>query len=172
MTLPSFLADPALQLLLFGGKGGVGKTTCATATALRLGRCRPGTPLLLVSTDPAHSLLDCLAGTNIPPNLTVLELDAQGCLARFKAKHQQKLHEIASRGTFLDEDDITQLMGLSLPGMDELIAFLEIDSLVRSQKYGCIVVDTAPTGHTLRLLAMPELMRTWLGALDALLAKH
>jgi len=172
MTGPSFLADPALQLLLFGGKGGVGKTTCATATAFRLGRRRVGTSLLLVSTDPAHSLSDCLAGTNIPPNLTVLELDAQGCLARFKAKHQQKLHEIASRGTFLDEDDITQLMGLSLPGMDELIAFLEIDSLVRSEKYGCIVVDTAPTGHTLRLLAMPELMRTWLGALDALLAKH
>jgi arsenite-transporting ATPase len=172
MAVPSFLAEPALRLLLFGGKGGVGKTTCATATALRLARSRPWASLLLVSTDPAHSLKDCLAGTEPPANLTVLELDAQECFATFRAQHNQKLLQIASRGTFLDDDDIAQLLGLSLPGMDELVAFLEISRWVQNGNYDGIVVDTAPTGHTLRLLAMPELMRTWLGALDALLAKH
>jgi arsenite-transporting ATPase len=171
-TGPAFLRDRALRLLLFGGKGGVGKTTCATATALTLARRCPESSFLLVSTDPAHSLADGVAGSALPPNLTLIELDATARLEAFKAAHGVKLREIAARGTFLDNDDIRQLLDLSLPGLDELMAFLDISQWVEEDQYACVVVDTAPWGHTLRLLEMPELIGRWLGALDALLAKH
>lgn len=169
---PAFLQDRSLRLLLFGGKGGVGKTTCATAAALHLARNTPDDSFCLVSTDPAHSVADSLAGSSPPANLTVLELDAQECLDAFKAKHNPTLREIASRGTFLDDDDISQFLDLSLPGLDELMGFFEISQWIEKEAYQCIVMDTAPTGHTLRLLWMPELIQKWLGALDALLAKH
>jgi len=169
---PSFLADPQIRLLLFGGKGGAGKTTCATATALHLAAAFPQSAFLLVSTDPAHSVLDCLAGSVPPPNLRVVELDAAACLAAFKARHGAMLSAIAAHGTFLDQGDIARFLNLSLPGLDELMASLEIAAWVASRSYQTIVVDTAPTGHTLRLLAMPALLQNWLAALDALLAKH
>ena len=169
---PSFFDKQDLRLLLFGGKGGVGKTTCATAAALRMSALAPDRSLLLVSTDPAHSVRDSLAGYAPPGNLQVLELDAQQCLAEFREQNGAMLREIAAAGTFLDDEDINQFLSLSLPGLDELMAFFEISSWVEARQYDCIVVDTAPSGHTLRLLAMPELIRRWLGMLEALLAKR
>src|SRR3972149_7426667 len=172
METPPFGDDRNLQLLLFGGKGGVGKTTCATAAALTMAGRFPEVSFLLVSIDPAHSLADCLGGDLPPDNLTTLELDAQECLRTFKTKHHRELREIASRGTFLDAQDISQFLELSLPGLDELMAFLEISQWVKVRDYDCIIVDTAPTGHCIHLLTMPQLMQQWLSALDALLAKH
>lgn len=168
----SFLEDPQLKLLFFGGKGGVGKTTCAAAAALSYARRYPQGSYLLVSTDPAHSLADSLGEFRPPPNLPVLEFNAQESLEVFKAKHHDKMEEIAARGTFLDQEDIKHFLQLSLPGLDELMAMLEIAGWAESGVYDLIVVDTAPTGHTLRLLATPLLIRHWLKALDALLAKH
>ena len=169
---PGFLSDGNMRLLLFGGKGGVGKTTASAATALELALRHPERSLLLVSTDPAHSLQDSFSGAKPPPNLKVLELDAQAYLRAFQEKNRQRLREIASRGTFLDEEDINRFMELSLPGMDELMAFLEISRWVKEGAYDGIIMDTAPTGHTLRLMEMPDMIRKWLEALDALLAKH
>jgi arsenite-transporting ATPase len=168
----SFFDKPDLQLLLFGGKGGVGKTTCATAAALHLSALAPDRSLLLVSTDPAHSVRDSLAGYVPPGKLQVLELDAQQCLTEFREKNGGMLRAIAAAGTFLDDEDIHQFLSLSLPGLDELMALFEISSWVEARQYDCIVVDTAPSGHTLRLLAMPELIRRWLGMLEVLLAKR
>ncbi len=170
--VPRFLAPPGLQILIFGGKGGVGKTTCATAAALHLAAGSPQSSFLLVSTDPAHSLADSLAGLVPPRNLKVLELDPQEYLLDFKKKYSGKLREIASRGTFLDDEEINRFLDLSLPGLDELMAFLEISAWVEKRVYDCIVVDTAPSGHTLRLLTMPEFLRKWLAMLETLLAKH
>jgi len=170
--LPGFLQDDGIRLLLFGGKGGVGKTSSAVAAALHLAREHPERAYLLVSTDPAHSLLDSLAGSPAPANLTVREIDPAECLARFKALHQAHLGTIAARGTFLDQSDIDQLLDLSMPGLDETMALLDIVAWVKADQYACIVVDTAPAGHTLRLLALPALMRQWVAALDAMLAKH
>ncbi|HUV14593.1 MAG TPA: ArsA-related P-loop ATPase, partial [Acidobacteriota bacterium] len=105
---PLFLRNRGLRLMLFGGKGGVGKTTCASATALHFAINYPKSSYLLVSTDPAHSLLDSIAGSSVPSNLELEELDAQTCLMNFKTQHNEKLREIASRGTFLDDEDISR----------------------------------------------------------------
>ncbi|MEI8355802.1 MAG: ArsA family ATPase, partial [Deltaproteobacteria bacterium] len=169
---PFFLSDPSIRLLLFGGKGGVGKTTASAATALELALRHPERSLLLVSTDPAHSLQDSLAGAPLPPNLQVMELDAMVYLREFQVKNRQRLMEIASRGTFLDEEDINRFLELSLPGMDELMAFLEISRWIKEGAYDLIIMDTAPTGHALRLMEMPDTIRNWLAALDTLLAKQ
>jgi anion-transporting ArsA/GET3 family ATPase len=158
----TFLEDPPLRLLLFGGKGGVGKTTGATAAALRYARRSPPGSFLLVSTDPAHSLTDSLGDFHPPPNLKVLGFNAQESLETFKARHRGKFAEIAARGTFLDEEGIRRILDLSLPGMDELMALLLIARWAKRRAYDLIVVDTAPPGHTLRLLTTPELIRNWL----------
>ncbi|HEY1220709.1 MAG TPA: ArsA family ATPase [Bryobacteraceae bacterium] len=170
--MPSFFDRPGPELLLFGGKGGVGKTTCATAAALRMSALAPQRSLLLVSTDPAHSIRDSLAGYAPLGNLEVLELDAPQYLVKFRKQNGAMLREIAAAGTFLDDEDINRFLNLSLPGLDELMAFLEISSWVEACRYDRIVVDTAPSGHTLRLLAIPELIRRWLDMLEVLLAKR
>lgn len=159
-------------MLFFGGKGGVGKTTCATATALRWAREDPDAPLLLVSTDPAHSLADCLAGESPPPRLHIKELNAAADLAAFRARYDDQLREIARRGTFLDQSDIDRFLFLSLPGLDELMAVLALSRQLSVDRYRTVLVDTAPSGHTLRLLALPSAMRRWLELLDTLVAKH
>ena len=172
MAAPPFLDHQGLRLVIFGGKGGVGKTTCATAAGLRLARHSPNSTFLLVSTDPAHSLADSLANWVPPRNLKILELDGQEYLSKFKQKHSAKLREMLARGTFFDREEINRFLELSLPGLDELMAFLEISMWVEKGSYDCIVVDTAPSGHTLRLLAMPKFLHKWLAMLETLLAKH
>ncbi len=169
---PPFFQISSLRLFLFSGKGGVGKTSCAMAAATKLAGENPESSILAVSTDPAHSLQHSLAQSRLPANLSVVELDAQQCLENFKEKYKHHLHCIAQRGTFLDNEDINNFLDLSLPGMDELMAFLKISRWLKEKRYDRIVVDTAPTGHTLRLLAMPILIHRWIDALDTLLAKH
>ena len=159
------------QLLLFGGKGGVGKTTCAAAAAVALAQESPDQRFVLVSTDPAHSTRHVLADARLP-NLTVREIDAAESLRRFKQKHTEQLEKIALRGTILDPEEVQALLDLSLPGLDEIMAFLEISRLVENGEYRCVLVDTAPMGHTLRFLGLFELMERWFQALDAMLAKH
>ena len=170
--MPSFLQRSGLRLLLFGGKGGVGKTTCAAAAALCLAARSPDQTFLGVSTDPAHSLRRCLAGCVLPQNLELLEIDAPESFRKFSNAHAHHLRTIAERGTFLDEEDATRLVELSMPGLDEVMAFNDIAALVEAGTHSCIIVDTAPAGHTLRFLGLPKIFRTWLDALDAMLAKH
>lgn len=172
MKGPALLRPGKSRLVFFGGKGGVGKTTCAMAAALRWAWEDPDAPLLLVSTDPAHSLADCLAGGSPPRNLHVEELNAAVDLAAFRARHGDQLHEIARRGTFLDDRDIDRFLSLSLPGLDEFMAVLVLSRQVSTGRYRTVLVDTAPSGHTLRLLALPSALRQWLDLLDTLLAKH
>ena len=161
--LPSFLAD-APPVLIFGGKGGVGKTTSAAATAVALARLHPDESVVLVSTDPAHSVKDAVDGADLPPNLRVEELDADSEHRAFMEAHAGALHEIASRGTFLDDTDIERFLDLSIPGVDELMSFLRLARWFEDEEADRFVIDTAPTGHALRLLTMPEMTSGWMDA--------
>jgi len=170
---------PAALFHFFGGKGGVGKTTIAAATALAA--ADRGGRVLLVSTDPAHSLGDALERrlSTRPSHiatrrgvLAAVELDADRALERWLAARRRPLRTIAARGTYLDEDDIDRLLALSLPGVDELIGLVELHRLATAAPREQIVIDTAPTGHTLRLLAMPETLARIAGVLADMLAKH
>ncbi len=176
----SFLSNENLKLLLFGGKGGVGKTTAAAATALYWAGRAAERKILIVSTDPAHSLADSFdqpLGDEIRPiagvpNLFALEMDAGRRLEDFKREHGETLKTIADRGTYFDREDIVNLFDLSLPGLDELMAVIEVADIVREGWYDLVILDTAPTGHTLRLLALPQLMEDWIRVLDLMLEKH
>ncbi len=177
MTWRGAAAEPRYHF--FGGKGGVGKTTCAGAAALT--RAERGRRVLVVSTDPAHSLADLVgrplgaAARPLPTrrgSLHAVELDADAALTRFVRARRVQLARILSRGTYLDDDDIERLLRLALPGVDELIGLLELTRLAGARPYDDVVVDTAPTGHTLRLLAMPTTLVRIAEVLDDMQAKH
>ncbi len=169
---PGFLVKPNLELLMFGGKGGVGKTTSAVASSIHIAEQFPQKKILLASIDPAHSISDSLLGFKGFDNLEFLEINADESLKRFKEAHQEKLKTIASRGTFLDDGDISQFLSLSMPGLDEVMAIMDIIELLNSSRFDMVVLDTAPTGHTLRLLYLPTIIQSWLKAMDSMMAKH
>jgi arsenite-transporting ATPase len=160
------LKDTSLKLILFGGKGGVGKTTCASATALHLAE---DFRTLLFSTDPAHSLADSLGQklSDHPEqikgvrNLSAFELDAENALLEFKTEHEDQIRKILETGTNLDSGDIDSVFALPIPGMDEVMGFRAMTDLIDKAEFDKYVVDTAPTGHALRLLASPRLLDDW-----------
>jgi len=176
-------ASLSSRYVFFGGKGGVGKTTSATATAFYLlETSRSNETILLFSTDPAHSLADSVGKTigdkpteiakHEGAKLVAYEMDATTALERFREKHGRTLKEIAERGTFLDEADINELLNLSLPGLDEVMALFELSELDRAGKYDRIIIDTAPSGHTARLLRLPQVFSRMVSALDRMSDKH
>ena len=149
----SSLASPNLRLIIFGGKGGSGKTTSAAATALYLNKIYPDKKLLVISVDPAHSLSDSfdivLNGNKATPiikNIWCLETDAQESLAEYKARYGDTIREIADRATYFDKQDIEGFLDLSLPGLDEVMAIVQIVDLLKAGEYDLIILDTAPTG--------------------------
>ena len=152
-----------MRIILFTGKGGVGKTTTASATALRL--AERGVKTLLLSTDIAHSLADALdvALTSEPaevaPSLWAVQIDTQG---RFEAAWrdvQRFLMDMLSRSGV---DPITADELTVLPGIEEVLALLAVRELAVSGDWDTLVVDCAPTAETLRLLALPEALSWYL----------
>ena len=146
-------------MLLFTGKGGVGKTTLAAATAAHL--ARSGRKALVVSTDPAHSLADALeAGLGRDPvevdgvgGLFAAQVDARALLEGAWADLREHLGTILA-GAGVDEvvaDELTVL-----PGVEELLALAAVRRAAHSGPWDVVVVDCAPTAETLRLLALPE----------------
>ena len=166
----------AVFFSFFGGKGGVGKTTCAAAEAVAL--AARGLRVLAVSTDPAHSLGDALGERlsarprRVSRGLFAAELDADRALTRWFRQRERAFRVLASRGTYLDDEDVDQLLSQSLPGVDELIGLVELTRLSAAGEYDQVVVDTAPTGHTLRLLAMPDTLSRLARVLGDLQQKH
>jgi len=165
------LREDALKLILFGGKGGVGKTTCATSTGFYLAK---DFKTLLFSTDPAHSLSDSLGqkiGDEIKQvslihgvrgQLSALEVSAEKAFSKFKIQYENQIRKILDTSTYLDEQDIDSIFALPIPGMDEVMGFKTIVDLIEEAKFDKYIADTAPTGHALRLLTLPELLDDWI----------
>ena len=146
-----------MRVLLITGKGGVGKTTVAAATALRAADL--GYRTLVVSTDPAHSLADAFdlpLGDDPQPVVGRLwgqQIDAQRRLERYWGTVRDYLTDLFDWGG-LSAIEAEEL--LVFPGMEELFALDEVQDHVRSGRYDLVVVDCAPTAETLRLLSLPD----------------
>jgi len=173
----SFLKNKELKLILFGGKGGSGKTTSAAATALYLAQTTKK-KILVVSTDPAPSLgdsFDIEIGnkiTKIKDNLWVIEFDAKELSEDFRKKNLEMIKTLVERGTYLAKEDIELFEGLAVPGMDEVMAIIKIADLLKTKEYDLIILDTAPTGHTKVLLSLPQAMERWLKVMGLMQEKH
>lgn len=152
-----------MRVVLFTGKGGVGKTTTSAATAsVVAGR---GCKTLVISTDPAHSLSDAFAAelsstpTEIDTGLYGQQVDTQRAFEASWREVQHYLREVLEQGGVdpLEAEELTVL-----PGAEEVLALLELRHQVASGRWDAVVVDCAPTGETLRLLALPEALRWWM----------
>ena len=170
---------PGLSIVV--GKGGVGKTTCAIGLAARL--AARGERTLLVATDPAQSLGPALGialshgevrHVEQMHGLSALQIDPIAARRTFLDRWRDVLITIIDRGTYLDAEDIGGLVDASMPGADEIFAILAIAELLAPARppWDRLVVDTAPTGHTIRLLALPDTFTAMISLLDAMQAKH
>jgi arsenite/tail-anchored protein-transporting ATPase len=158
------------QIVFFGGKGGVGKTTCSSAFALAASQ--RGQHVLLVSTDPAHSTSDIFEraigpkACELAPRLSALEIDGESEAKRYIDDVKRDIQRMFSPGVIKQAHRQID-MAASSPGLSE-VALLDrmIDLIVDHERaFDLIVFDTAPTGHTLQLLRMPDAMTAWIQAL-------
>ena len=152
------------RTILYTGKGGVGKTSVAAATAVRC--AADGKRTLILSTDPAHSLSDSLQAelgsqpTDVGENLQAAEIDAQHELSRHWRGVQDWFGELLMQRGGLDRISAEELT--VPPGVDELFSLLRLQEHHASGDWDVIVIDCAPTGETMRLLSFPEAARWWL----------
>ncbi|MEZ3143916.1 ArsA family ATPase [Halobaculum sp. MBLA0143] len=181
----ALVAADTPEYVLYGGKGGVGKTTCSAATGLA--SAAGGTPTLVVSTDPAHSLSDTL-DTEIPSEpsriredvpLYAAEIDpdeavSEGMLGAgvtgdgagagdTDAAADSPLGGLGDLGEVAGDGPLGGMLGGEMPGADEAAAMRQLLEHLDDPRFDRVVVDTAPTGHTLRLLQLPELLDSMVG---------
>src|SRR5690554_595065 len=152
----------AQRILLFTGKGGVGKTTCAAATALEA--ARRGHRTLVMSSDPAHSLADALdqklgpEPTPVAENLWAQEVDLYYSMQKYWSSMRDLMLSVFK---WQGVDQIAAEEMAALPGMGEASALLWLDQFYRSDDFDLIVLDSAPTGETLTLLTLPQVAQWW-----------
>ena len=162
------------RYVFFGGKGGTGKTTTSSAYALRL--ARSGARVLAVSTDPAHSLADAFGrkiGSTIvklEEDLWAIEIDAAQEAKKYMEGVRDQMRQVVSPA-LVEEIEKQLRVAYVSPGAEESAIFdCFVDLMEKAgSDYDAIVFDTAPTGHTLRLLTLPEVLGAWM---EHLLAKR
>jgi arsenite/tail-anchored protein-transporting ATPase len=175
------------KIVIFGGKGGVGKTTAAAAFALALARASRDQKLLIFSTDPAHSLSDSFdeeigefkSGVAGNENLDAMEIDPGKWFDELKRRYRTWTDELfasLSGGSRMeikfDREAMRELVELTPPGIDEIAALGTISDLLDEERYGTIVLDTAPTGHLIRFLELPQVALSWIRTFMKLLLKY
>lgn len=175
------------QIVIFGGKGGVGKTTAAAAFALALARAERTKKLLIFSTDPAHSLSDSFGeeigslkrGVGGNENLDAMEIDPGEWFDDLKLRYRSWTDELfdsltgASRMEIkFDREAMRELVELTPPGIDEIAALGTISDLLDERRYDSIILDTAPTGHLIRFLELPQVALSWIRTFMKLLLKY
>jgi arsenite/tail-anchored protein-transporting ATPase len=152
-----------MRILLFTGKGGVGKTTVAAATAVRAARA--GKRTLITSTDPAHSLADSFGVelgdqvSEVEPNLWAEQIDAQ---ARLEQNWRDIQEHVISLLNWMGVDTVEAEELSVIPGLDEIFSLTDMRRHVESGAYDLLVIDCAPTAETLRLLSLPEVMNWYI----------
>jgi arsenite-transporting ATPase len=152
-----------MRILLFTGKGGVGKTTIAAATAVRAAKA--GYRTLVTSTDPAHSLADSFGvplgdtTTEVARNLWAEQIDAQ---ARLEANWRDIQEHVISLLNWMGVDAVEAEELSVIPGLDEIFSLTDVKRHVDGGRFDLIVVDCAPTAETLRLLSLPEVMNWYI----------
>lgn len=152
-----------MRIILFTGKGGVGKTTMAAATAINA--AKKGVKTLVISTDPAHSLSDAMdmqlspEPVEVLPNLFAQEFDVYYSMEKYW-NNMRHLMQTIFRWRGVDNVVAEELS--VLPGMEEASAFLWLEKYYREGTYELIVIDSAPTGETLTLLSLPQVAKSWM----------
>ena len=177
----------ARKIVIFGGKGGVGKTTAAAAFALALARANPKEKLLVFSTDPAHSLSDSFdeevgelkSGVGGVQNLDAMEIDPGKWFEELKQRYRSwtdELFDSLAGGSRMeikfDREAMRGLVELTPPGIDEIAALGTISDLLDEERYHTIILDTAPTGHLIRFLELPQVALSWIRTFMKLLLKY
>ena len=152
-----------MRIIVFTGKGGVGKTSVAAATAL--GIAKAGARTLVMSTDPAHSLADSFSAeigpelTEIRPNLFGQQIDAQQRLEQHWGEIQEFTTDFLS---WAGTDPVAAEEIMALPGIEEVFSLTDLRTHATEGAFDCVVVDCAPTAETLRLLSLPEMARWYI----------
>ncbi len=152
-----------MRIILFTGKGGVGKTTVAAATAIQC--AKEGKKTLIISTDPAHSLSDALnmeltpEPTEVDANLWCMEFDVYYSMKKYWSSMKEMMRAIFK---FQGVSNVVADELSVLPGMEEGAAFLWLEKFYREKTFDIIIIDSAPTGETLTLLSLPQVTKSWL----------
>ncbi len=152
-----------MRIILYTGKGGVGKTTLSAATALK--SAQMGHRTLVISTDPAHSLSDSFdqaieaEPTLLAPNLWGQEINVLKDIQHYWGELQTSLSALLVTRGF---DNVVADELAVMPGMEEVAALLHVDEKAESGDYDVIILDCAPTGETIRLISMPDVIDWYL----------